>query len=434
MTPKHSGIDRRTFARMIAFGAPAAAWTAPLAAAADAGQAGQVARALPPTPARPDETFWLSVRRQFLVPADLAVLNAANLCPSSLPAIEAAERVTRRIDCDPSMENRRAAGEARESARRTIAETLRVSAEEILITRNTSEGNNWVSSGVVLGAGDEVVLLSDNHPSVNAAFREKAKRFGFAVNTVDIASPHPGTDYYVGAFAKAMTAKTKLVAITHVTASAGDLMPAREICRLARERGVLSLVDGAQSFGVLDIDLSDMQPDFFTGSAHKWPCGPREVGVLYVNSRVQSRLLPSVVSLYSGAVGISRTHGGLGQRDEGAMAGFAEALRFQAGIGRAVVEARSRALARRLTVQLAEVPGVRMWTSSDPSRSAAIVTFKPGAADPAALAATLYQKERIACTGRGGADRPGIRFSPHFYNLESEIDRAAAAVRKYVLG
>jgi len=431
MTSKRSGIDRRTFARLLAFGAPAAAWTAPLAAAGG-GPTAQVARTLPPTPAKPDEAFWRSVRQQFLVPADLAVLNAANLCPASLPAIEETERITRSIDRDPSMENRRAAGEAREAARRTLAETLRVTPEEVLITRNTSEGNNYVSSGVVLGAGDEVVLQSDNHPSVNSAFREKAKRFGFTISIVNVVSPHPGTDYYVDAFAKAITAKTKIVAITHVTASAGDLMPAKEICRLARERGVLTLVDGAQSFGVLDIDLSDMQPDFFTGSAHKWACGPREVGVLYVNSRVQPRLLPSVVSLYTGAVGISRTHGGLGQRDEGAMAGFAEALRFQAGIGRAVVEARSRALAQRLMAQLAGVPGVTMWTSREPSRSAAIVTFKPGSADPAALAATLYQKERIACTGRGGADRPGIRLSPHFYNLESEIDRTAAAIRKYV--
>jgi selenocysteine lyase/cysteine desulfurase len=236
----------------------------------------------------------------------------------------------------------------------------------------------------------------------------------------------------VDAFSRAITPRTKLVAITHVTASSGDLIPVKEVCRVAHERGALSLVDAAQSFGVLDIDLSDMQPDFFAGSAHKWPCGPREVGVLYVNRRVQAPFWPSVVSLYTGAVGISKTHGGLGQRDEGAMVGFAEALKLQARIGRGVIEARSRALAQRLMAQVAEMRGVTMWTSREPAKSAAIVTFKPGTVDPSKLVAMLYQQDRIACTARGGADRPGLRFSPHFYNLEADVDRAAAALGKYL--
>jgi isopenicillin-N epimerase len=434
-----AGLSRRAFTRLVAAGGPAVLFGSPAFAltSAEGLRRGEPSFAqarppLPPTPAEPTEPFWRAVRQQFLVPPELAILNAANLCPSSLPAIEALERVTRAIDADPSFENRRQMAEGREAARRTLAETLRVGPDEILLTRNTSEGNNLVSSGIDLKAGDEVVLLSENHPSAHLAFREKAKRFGFTVRTVDTVSPHPGPDYYVDAFKKAMTPRTKLVAITHVTASAGDLLPAREICRAAREAGVLSLVDAAQSFGVLDIDLSDMQPDFFAGSAHKWPCGPREVGVLYVNRRAQPQLWPSIISLYAGAVGISKTHGALGQRDEAAMIGFGGALAFQARIGRAVIEARSRALARRLSDGLRRVDGVTMWTSPDPARSAAIVTFKPGAVDPARLAATLYEKERIACTARAGADRPGLRLSPHFYNLESEIDRTVAAVRKYM--
>jgi selenocysteine lyase/cysteine desulfurase len=408
----HPGISRRAFARLLALGAPAA-----VAAREAFGQ--PPAPALPPTPAQPTEAFWQAVRQQFTLPAGLAILNAANLCPACRPATDALARVTRAIDDDPSFENRRQFGEGREAARRTIAAHLRVAPDDVLVTRNTSEGNNFVSSGVELRAGDEVVILGENHPSANAAFREKAKRFGFTVTAVPPIVPHPGADAYVEAFARAITARTRLVAITHVTASAGDLLPAREICRLARERGALSLVDAAQSFGVLDIDLSDMQPDFFTGSAHKWPCGPREVGVLYVNPRAKASLWPSVVSLYAGGVGVSRTHGALGQRDEAAMIGFAEALAFQQRIGPKVIEARSRALAARLADRLAAIPEVTVWTPRAPARSAAIVTVKPGSADPARLAAALYEQARVACTARGGGDRPGLRFSPHFYNLEA---------------
>jgi selenocysteine lyase/cysteine desulfurase len=223
-----------------------------------------------------------------------------------------------------------------------------------------------------------------------------------------------------------------VVAFTHVTAATGDLYPAREICCLARERGSLSIVDAAQSFGVLDIDLSDMQPDFFTGSAHKWPCGPREVGVLYINKRVESRLWPSVVSLYAGAVGASRRFEGLGQRNEAAIIGFGEALALQEAIGRQAIERRSRDLAQSLIRALRAVPDVKVWTSAEPERSAAIVTFQPGSLDAGKLADALYRNERIACMARTGPDRPGLRVSPHFYNSPAEIDRLVAALKKYL--
>ena len=288
-----------------------------------------------------DENYWRTVRDKFLLPQDLALLNAANLCPASKPVLEVLEAETRWVDRDPSLPNRRRMTEGREATRRLLAEFLHATPEEIVITRNTSEGNNIVSSGLDLKAGDEVIVVSDNHPSLLNAWQQKGRRFGFAVRVIDQVNPHPGTDYYVDAFAKAMTAHTKAIAFSQVTASVGDLFPAKELCRLARERGVLSVVDAAQSFGVLDIDLADMQPDFFTGSAHKWPCGPREVGVLYIRRDALPKVSPSIISLYAGAVGASTTFEGMGQRDDAAVIAFGEALKLQTTIGRAEVERRS---------------------------------------------------------------------------------------------
>jgi isopenicillin-N epimerase len=349
-----------------------------------------------------------------------------------LAVVEATFESTRSVERDPSAQNRRHTQEGREAARRRIAEALRATPEEIVITRNTSEANNFVSSGLDLKAGDEVLVFSDNHPSNQAAWREKARRFGYAVRTVDQVNPHPGAEYYIDAFTRAMTPATKVVAFTHVTASVGDLMPAREICRAARERGILSLVDGAQSFGVLDVNLSDMQPDFYTGSAHKWPCGPKETGVLYVNQRAHGRISPSVVSLYAGAVGISRTLEAFGQRDEPGIMGFGEALAFQSKIGRKAIEDRARELTAMLVEGLQKIDGVKVWTHAARERSAAVVSFQPATLDVRKLHGALYEKDRIVCATRGGNDRPGIRFSPHFYNTHAEIERALSAVAKYV--
>jgi selenocysteine lyase/cysteine desulfurase len=366
------------------------------------------------------------------MPPDLAMLNAANLCPSSAPVLETMYRNTRDMDQDPSFDNRVKMGEGRENTRKLLADFLRVTPEEIVITRNTSESNNLVSTGIDLKTGDEVLIFADNHPSNSTAWKEKAKRFGFTVNTIAQPHPHPGAEYFVEAATKAITPRTKVLAFTHLTSTVGDLFPARELCRIARERGVLTLVDGAQSFGLMDVDLSDIQPDFYSGSAHKWPCGPKENGVLYINRTAQSKIWASIYSAYPGSAGISKTFEAFGQRDEPAMIAFGEALNFQSKIGRRAIETRARELTRALMEGLRKMDGVTIWTSLDPARSVAVLSFQPAALDVRKLSAALYQKERIGCATRGGQDRPGLRFSPHFYNTHAEVERTLAAVKKYL--
>ena len=117
-----------------------------------------------------------------------------------------------------------------------------------------------VSSGLDLKPGDEVIVFHDNHPSNLTAWNEKAKRFGFTVVEIPQVNPHPGMEYYVNAYKKAITAKTKILTFTHLTSTVGDLFPAKELCALAREHGVMSLVDGAQSFGLFDVNLADISP------------------------------------------------------------------------------------------------------------------------------------------------------------------------------
>jgi isopenicillin-N epimerase len=418
-------VTRRDFARLFAFGGSAALLSEPAWGGTQAGS-------LAPGGAAAGEVVWKSVRAQFMMPPDLAVMNAANLCPASRPALDALARETANVDRDPSPNNRARLYPEKENTRAALARFLRVTPEEIIITRNTSESNNLVSSGLDLKAGDEVIVHSDNHPSNLAAWREKAKRFGFSVVTVEQKNPHPGAEYYLDAFSRAITPRTKAICFTHLSSTVGDLMPARDLCRMARDRGVLTLVDGAQSFGLLDVNLAEMQPDFYSGSAHKWPCGARECGVLFVNKAAQTRLWPTVYSAYPGAVGFSRTFEGFGQRDEATMIAFREALAFQETVGRPAIAQRACELATQLVAGLAKLPDVNVWTSPVAERRAAVVSLRPGSLDPSKLAAALYQQDKIAVATRGGQDRGGIRVSPHLYNSPAEVDRLLAALRKYL--
>jgi selenocysteine lyase/cysteine desulfurase len=141
-----------------------------------------------------------------------------------------------------------------------------------------------------------------------------------------------------------------------------------------------------------------------------------------------------VVSLYAGEVGISRTFEGLGQRDEPAILAFGEALAFQAEVGLATIEARARALAGRLMSGLRKIDGVTVWTHADASRATSVVSFRPGSLDPAKLAASLFEREGIVCAVRGGADRGGLRCSPHVYNTMSEVEALVSAVGRAMRG
>jgi len=390
------------------------------------------AAGLPKAPTAPDESFWGSVREQFVMPKDLAVMNAANLCPSSAPVLDALYKATREMDREPSPAYREEMHDAKEVTRKLLAAFLGVTPEEIVITRNTSESNNLVSSGLDLKAGDEVLLFSDNHPSNDVAWKEKAKRFGYKVTAVEAVNPHPGAEYYVDAFTKALTPRTKVLGITHLTSTVGDLLPAQELCRIARERGVLTLVDGAQSLGLINVNLREMDPDFYTSSAHKWPCGPKEAGVLFINKRSEQKIWPSIYSAYPGAVGISKSFESFGQRDEPAIRAFGEALELQTRIGRAAIENRAKELTQALIAGLRSIDGVKLWTHPDPARSVAVVSFRPGGLDPDKLTLALYDKDRIICAKRTGADRPGLRFSPHFYNSHAEMERAVGAVKRWL--
>ena len=427
-----TSLSRRHFARLLALSGSAALLPGRLGAQRGDDGFELASGPLPPTPAEPDEQFWREVRARFLVPRDVAFLNAANLCPTSLPVIEALDRNVRFYEREPSPAVRSRLMEQREEARRLLAAMLRVTPEEVVITRNTSESNNVVSSGLQLGPGDEIVVWADNHPSNQAAWREKAKRFGFTVTTVPHVDPHPGSAHYLDLFAKALSPRTRVLAVTHISSNSGDVLPVAELCRMARERGVLSLVDGAQSFGALDVDLGAMQPDFYTGSAHKWPCGPKETGLLFVSAAVHDRIWPSTIGLYPGAVGISRKLEAMGQRDDAALAALAEAVKLQDGIGRAVIERRIRALAQRMIAELRRMDGVTLHTRADASLSAAVVVFEPAKLDPRKLVAALHEKHGIVCTARPGTDRPGVRFSPHFYNTAEDVDRTSGAVRRYL--
>ena len=172
---------------------------------------------------------------------------------------------------------------------------------------------------------------------------------------------------------------------------------------MARERGVLTLVDGAQSFGLLDVNLARHRSRTSTPAARTSGRAARASAACSTSTaRRTTKLWPSIYSAYPGAVGFSRTFEGFGQRDEATMIAFGEALEFQTKVGRTAIEAARPRAEHAADGRTGKLPGVTVWTSPVPELRAAVVSFQPGTLDASKLATALYEKHKIAVATRGG--------------------------------
>ncbi|MCJ7579577.1 MAG: aminotransferase class V-fold PLP-dependent enzyme [Candidatus Aminicenantes bacterium] len=374
-----------------------------------------------------DERFWTLVKDQFLIKKNLVMLNAANLCPSPAVVQSRVIELTKNVDSDPSSANRAKFSALKEKSRQALANYVGADENEIAITRNTSEGNNFVINGVTLGKNDEVIIWDQNHPTANIAFDVRAERYGYKVIRVNTPDNPEGPDDLIKPFVDAMTPRTKLLAFSQVSNVSGIRIPAKELCSIARKNSILTLVDGAQTFGTLPLDLHDMGCDFFTASSHKWFCGPKEVGILYVQrDRIES-LYPSHVGVgwESAIKGGARKFDNLGQQDDSRVSAMFEAAQFHDTIGKLRISTRAQMLSDAIKNGLKKrIPHVKFVTPIDHNMSWGVVIFEVPGLDSSKAVEVLYGQHNIGCAAMG----PNIRFSPHFYNPLSEIERAVDAI------
>lgn len=389
----------------------------------------------PANPSPADEAYWRRVQEQFPLAPGLILMNAANLCPSPYPVQEAVFRHTRDVDRDASFQNRAKFGKLKEEAREALADFVGAGPWEIAITRNTSEGNNSVVNGLELGPGDEVILWDQNHPTNNISWDVRARRRGFTVRRVSTPwGEEARPDTLMAPFVEAFSPDTRVLAFSHVSNVSGTALPAARLCSVARERGILTLVDGAQTFGALKLDLGAMGCDFFTASSHKWFVGPKEAGILYVRETSQDRLWPSDVGVgWEGAEESgAQKFENMGQRDDAAVVSMATAAAFHQAVGPEAVEARVRALAGAAHEGLRErIPGVRIFTPELGLSRAGVVVFEAPGADHDAVFEALYRRHRVGCAAMHGLFS-GLRLSPHIYNTMAQVEEALEAVVAHV--
>jgi isopenicillin-N epimerase len=372
-----------------------------------------------------DEQYWEDLKKQFAVPVNLVMMNAANLCPSPGTIHERVIEFTRAMNKDVSFQYRAQFANLRKNSITLLAQFVGADENEIGITRNTSESNCMIAHGLDLKPGDEVIVWEQNHPSNREVWMSQARRAGFVVKKISVPANPISTKELLEPFISAITPNTRLIAFSHISNLSGIAMPAKDICQMAKARGIMTLVDGAQSLGSININLHDMGCTFYTASTHKWLMGPFENGVVYIRQDYFNRIWPAVIGGgWKEATTVDAQLCVLGQRNEPSPAALPETLAFYSKVGRRNIENRIVQLSTYLKEQIKnKIPKAVFTTPLSPQLSGGIVIINLPGMEIHEVTDKLYHTYGIAAAPSGG-----IRLSPHIYNTMKDVDYVVKAI------
>ncbi|MBN2416880.1 aminotransferase class V-fold PLP-dependent enzyme [bacterium] len=369
------------------------------------------------------ETFQ-QFREQLLLDPAIAYLNTGSLgtCPAQV--LDLIHAKARELEEDPVGMNWGRLGEEAEQVRGKAAAFFGVDADEIIITRNTTEGMNSAGSGIDLQPGDEVLTTDEEHPGGLVCWEHSRKHRGIALKTVRLPRPAVGEEGILEAVHTAVTGKTRIFSFSQVTTATGLRLPVRKIAAMMRQRGIITICDGAQAPGMIAIDLRDLGVDVWCTSGHKWLCGPKGTGILYIRKEAQERFHP--VFLHSGNQVYSASSG---TRDVSGIIGLGRSLDIITGLGIGNIEQRCLELRAYLIEKLDGIPHIRLLSSRDPALESALVTVDLERAGKQEVYEALKQRGVIV---KLLPVYNALRFSTHFFNTREEIDRLCGALVELV--
>ncbi|MGH7673634.1 MAG: aminotransferase class V-fold PLP-dependent enzyme [Gemmatimonadales bacterium] len=369
-----------------------------------------------------DEDFWAEIQRAFTVDRTLINLNNGGVSPSPRVVQEAMRRYLEFSNEAPVYTMWSVLEPQIESVRRRLAATFGCEPDELAITRNASEALEIVQLGLPLAAGDEVVTTNQDYPRMLTTWRQRARRDGIVLQEIGFPVPPPSLDDLVERIERALTPKTKVIHICHITNLTGQIFPVRRICRLGRERGIEVIVDGAHAFAHFPFTRDELDCDYYGTSLHKWLLAPHGTGFLYVRKEKIPRVWPLMAASVEQDANI-RKFEEIGTHPAANHNAIAEALTFNEGIGWERKAARLRFLFYRWAKRLDKLPGVQVLTPYDPAQSCGLALVSMANADVGKLVSWLWGQHRIIVTGITHPEFRGIRVTPNVYTTLGEVDR-----------
>ncbi len=379
-----------------------------------------------------DEDFWFNVRHAFTVDRNMINLNNGGVSPAPKIVMDTEERYLEIENMNPSYYMWNVVDPGVETVRRRLAQMFGVDTEEIAITRNASEGNEIVQLGMKLNPGDEVITTNQDYPRMITTWQQRERRDGIVLKQLKFPVPPPSMDYLTKMFEAAITPKTKVIHICHITNRTGQIFPVKAISQMARARGIETIVDGAHAFAQFPFTQADLDCDYYATSLHKWVLAPIGTGMLYVKKSKIEKIWPMMAAPPE-MNGNIRKFEEIGTHPASQRAAVTEAIDFHDSIGPERKAERFRYLRKRWSNRLRELPGVKILNSEDPEQSCAIGFISVDGFDAPKLSAYLWSKYRIwtvAIVTPG--EYQGLRITPNVYTTLEEIDTFTNVMEKII--
>jgi len=330
--------------------------------------------------------------------------------------------------------------EIQNKTKEDVANLLNVSAEEICLTKNTTDGLNIVLNGLHWLPGDEIITCSLEHSSVLVPAFYKQRQYGADLKIIQLSSDERN-EIILDKIESAITSRTKLIFLSHIQYSSGLKMPVEAIRKISKDRDIFLLLDGAQAAGNITVDLKAIDCDFYSIPGQKWLLGSEGIGALYIKEHLISQIETTQVS---GRAVLEYDNPGdlkpntdsidkflLASTSRALQCGLSQAISFITDIGIDQIQQRNLGLASLLKIRLNEIQGVNVLSSLDENQSSGLVCFDVTGIDSESLVSNLWDTERIVVRRIGHP--AGVRASVHFFNTTDEVNHLVKAVRSIAL-
>src|ERR1700720_2054402 len=324
-----------------------------------------------------EEAYWTEMRKQFLIPAEEVYLNNGTVGSSPAPVLRASfdgyNETEKMAQSDPEDYPIWGYG-AWNEFRDPLAAFVGCTRDEIALVRNATEANSYIANGLDMKPGDEVLMTDQEHPGGEHPFNLRAKRYGIVVKKVTLPKPVPNAAAVLNLFSDAITPRTRVVFFSHITTVTGVVLPAKELCALARSKGVLSAVDGAHVAGMMSLNLHDLGCDMYSSSPHKWLQATKGSGFLFVRDEVIDRVWNTIATEgWDDTKLRAERFQRIGSSNVPTLCGLRAAIELANQIGMERIEKRHRQMADYILRELVK-QGATSWTSPNPALRCAIVT------------------------------------------------------------